>query len=31
MKNQLVLAIGLLAVAPAAFAQAANATEKALE
>ena len=31
MKNQLVLAIGLLAVAPAAFAQAANATERALE
>lgn len=31
MKNQLVLAIGLLAVTPAALAQAANATEKALE
>lgn len=31
MKNRLVLAIGLLAVTPAAFAQAANATEKALE
>ncbi len=31
MKNQLVLAIGLLAVTPAAFAQAADATEKALE
>lgn len=31
MKNQLVLAIGLLAVTPTALAQAADATEKALE